>query len=83
MRSPRGLGEGVGGEQIAVLSIDDIEEPVLRRVHQGLDVAAFNLEIGKDDVHRRRVVPGIARNCLVVPQVLAGIGIECDDRAQE
>src|SRR3546814_3496494 len=41
---------------------------------------AADLQRGGDHVGRAFVIPGFARIGLVVPDVLAGIGIECNDR---
>src|SRR3546814_13549129 len=41
---------------------------------------AADLQRGGDHVGRAFVIPGLARIGLVVPDVLAGIGIECNDR---
>ena len=77
------LPDLLGGEQLPVAAIDHVEEAVLRRVQQHLARRAVDREIGQHDVHARVVVPALARNGLVVPLVLPGVGVERDDRAQE
>ena len=75
--------ERLRGNQLAVAAIDDIEEAVLRRLHQHLARLAVDAQIGEHDVLSRGEVPRLARRRLVVPHVLAGVRLERDDRAQE
>ena len=70
-------------DQLAVGAIDHVEEAVLRRLHQHLARLAVDRQIREHDVLRRGEVPGLARRRLVVPDVLAGVRLERDDRAQE
>ena len=70
-------------DQFPVAAVDHVEEAVLRGVHERLDLAALDAEVRQDDVHVRVVVPGLARGRLVVPAVLAGVGVEGEHRAEE
>ena len=80
---PGHLGEGFSHEQFSILPVDDIEETILRCVHQRLHGAAVHFQVGQDDVHVRVVVPGFPGSGLVVPAVFAGVGVQGDDRTQE
>ena len=52
-------------------------------MHQRLHRAAVDVEVGQHDVHVGVVVPRLAWRGLVVPAVLAGVGIQRDDGAEE
>ena len=80
---PCHLAEFLGRQQFAVGAVDDVEETILGCVQQGLDGLAAELHVGQHDVHVGVVIPGLAGCGLVVPLVLAGVGIERDDGAQE
>jgi hypothetical protein len=75
--------ERLRGDQLAVGAIDHVEEAVLRRLHQHLARLAIDAQIREHDVLSRGEVPRLARRRLVVPHVLAGVGLERDDGAQE
>ena len=72
-----------GRNQLTRGAVDHIEEAVLRRLHNDLAVAAVDLEIGEHHVLHGRVIPGIAGDCLVVPRVLARVGVERNDGRQK
>src|SRR5690606_7141154 len=80
---PRYVDEGLAGDELARLAIDDVEEPVLRRLQQHLAGPAVDDEIGQDDRLRAGVVPVVRRRLLEVPDVLAGRGTQRDDGAQK
>ena len=80
---PRDLRERLGRDQAPVRAVDDVEESVLRRLHEDFALFTPDLEVREDDVHVRVVVPRLPRRVLVVPQVLARIGVQRDDGAQE
>src|SRR3546814_7205120 len=44
---------------------------------------AVDLEIGQLHIHGRVVIPAFSRVELIVPFVLAGLGVESDDRREE
>ncbi len=52
-------------------------------MQQHLARAPVDHEVGERHVHRRVVVPGLARRGLVVPGVCARVGVDRYDRAQE
>ena len=83
VRRPGHVNQLVGGNKLAVRTIEHIEETVLRCMQQRLDRLLINRQIREDHVHIRVVVPGFTWHRLIVPDVLAGIGIERDDRAQK
>src|SRR3546814_3108449 len=60
-----------------------MEKAVLRRGHQHLARLAVDLEIGQLHIHGRVVIPAFSRVELIVPFVLAGLGVESDDRREE
>ena len=80
---PSDLAEFLGRQHLAGLAVDHIEESVLRCMQDHRTRLAADLERRKRDVHRRVVVPGLARGRLVVPHVLAGVRIERDDRTKK
>ena len=63
------------GDQLAVLSIQNIKEPVLGSLHYHPAHVAVYLEVSQHDVLRGGVVPGFSWHCLVVPSVGPVIGI--------
>ena len=81
-----GPGDGdelLGRDQFACAAVEDVEEAVLRRLHEDLAYPAADRQLGEHDRLGGGVVPGVAGRRLVVPDVLAGIGAERDDRRQE
>ena len=74
---------GLGSEQFAGLAIEDIEEAVLRRLHQDLADLSVDPEVGEDHLLGGGIVPLLTRGGLVMPGVFAGIDIERDDRGKE
>ena len=79
---PGHLGEGLGRDQLPGRPVQDIEEAVLRRLHQHLALAALDLQVGQDDRLGRGVVPGVARRGLIPPDHVAVVGPEGDDRRE-
>ena len=75
--------ERIGREQFAVGPINREEEAVLRRVVQHLHILAIALFIGEDDRLGSRVIPAFGRGFLIVPFILASIGVERDDGREE
>ena len=81
-----GPGDGdelLGRDQFAGAAVEHVEEAVLRRLHEDLAHLAADRQLGEHDRLCGRVVPGVAGRRLVVPDVLAGVGAERDDRRQE
>ena len=80
---PGHLAELAGRDKLARGGIQNIEEAVFRRLHHHPAWFAIDVQGGDDDVLGRGEIPGIPRRGLVVPHVLAGVGIEGDDRRYE
>ena len=80
---PRHLGEGLRRDQRAVGPVQHVEEAVLRGMHEDLPLHAVEDEIGQDDVHVGVVVPRLPGRRLIVPEVVAGVGIQRHDGRQE
>ena len=72
----------IGGQQLAGGAIQHVEEPVLRRLHDHLARATADREVGQHHRLHRGVVPGVARHRLVMPDQLAVVGIDGQDRRQ-
>src|SRR5690554_7957936 len=74
----------VAGDELSGGSVDDIEEAVLRRLHQHLTHASVNLYVGQHDVLGGRIVPRLTRCGLEVPDVFRSeerrVGKECRSR---
>ena len=79
---PVHLDEVLRGDELAVRAIDHEEEAVLGCVQDDLARLAADLQVGEDHRLRRGEVPVVARRLLVVPDVLAGVGIERNDRGE-
>ena len=82
----RGPGDrhiGFGRDQLAVRAVQHIEEAVLRRLHQHLTRLAVDCQVGQDDVLGGRVVPALAGRRLIVPDVLASVGLQGQDGGEE
>ena len=79
---PVDVGDRLGGDEFPRLTVDHEEEAVLRRLHQDLAEPAPDLEVGEHDVLRRGVVPGLGRGRLVVPDELARVGAQGEDRGE-
>ncbi len=73
----------VGADQFAGLGIPHIEEALLGRLHQDVAHFAVDHQVGGDQRVGVVVVPLVARHLLVVPPVLAGLGVQRDDRGDE
>src|SRR3546814_4010092 len=67
----------------SVAAIDDVEETVLRCLHDHLARFAVDVQVGEDQALRRGEVPALAGRGLVVPDVVAGLGFQRHDRRQE
>ena len=73
---------GLCRDELSVGAVDDVEEAVLRCLHDDLAHLTGNLDVSKDHVLGRCVVPGIARGGLVVPGVAAIVRVDGNDRRQ-
>src|SRR5205823_2065954 len=73
----------VGRQQLSSSAVEDVEKAVLGSVEQGLPHSPADLEVGED--HRRSavIVPLFGGDLLIVPAIVSGAGIHCDDRAEE
>src|SRR5580692_2208112 len=80
---PGDRGVGFCGNDITGGAIEYVEESVLRSLKKNLSPDPVDCDVGKDDWRGGIVVPCIAGNFLVVPNVFAGVGFERDDRAGE
>ena len=80
---PRRRDVLVRRQQLARDAVDDVEEAVLRRLHQHLARFAVDDEVREDDVLRRGVVPVVTRRDLVMPLQAPGVRIEREDRREE
>ena len=69
-----------GGNKFAGLAINYVEKPVFRRLHNDFTLGSFNLNIGQNHMLSGGVVPGFSRGGLVMPDVLAAVRVEGDDR---
>ena len=79
---PLGPGDGRvrrGRDQLTGRAVDDIEEAVLRRLHEDLAGLSAHREVGKDHVLGGCVVPAFARSGLIVPDVFACVGPQGQD----
>ncbi len=79
---PVHFGEVLGRDELAVGAVDDEEEAVLGRMQQHLARLAADLHVGQDHRLGGGVVPVVAGRLLVVPLVLAGVGVQRHHRAQ-
>ena len=72
----------VGREQLTRRPVEHVEEAVLRRLHDHLAHASADRQVGQHHRLDGRVIPGIARHRLVVPDQLAVVGIDRQNRRQ-
>src|ERR1700722_14994610 len=79
-RCPRYPYVFIRAQKLPILSVEDIKEPVLRRLHQNFALLPRDLEICNHNLHSWVVIPGVGRRLLVVPLVRAGISVERDNR---
>ena len=79
---PTDLCVSLGRQQLAGLTVEHVEEPVLRGLHQNFAKPAADLEIGKNDVLGRGIVPRITRCGLIVPHQLAGLRAHGENRRE-
>src|SRR6185312_7205219 len=70
-------------DHFAGLRIEYVEDAVLRRMHHDVPLLAVDEEIGRRDLRRAVEVEALVGSLLVVPHVLAGLGIQSDDRGRE
>ena len=77
------VGEFLGRDQLSGCAIDYIEEAVFWCMHDHGAKLAADRQIAELDIHRVIIVPGLSGVDLIVPDILAGIGVDCDDRSQE
>ncbi|MNE08412.1 hypothetical protein D3C80_1010610 [compost metagenome] len=70
---PCDLAELLGREQLAALTIQDIEKTVFRCLHQHLSRFAIDLQGSQSDLLGSGKVPGVARGHLVVPNQVAAL----------
>ncbi len=83
MRGPVRIDELVCRQQRAGGTVEDVEETILRCLHQHVPLRPIDLQGRKHQRRRRVEVPAFARRLLVVPDVLASIRIQGDDRGDE
>ena len=67
-------------DQLSGCAVEHIKETVLRRLHHHRARPAVDLEVRENHVLSGVEVPRVARCGLVVPDVLAGPGLQRDDR---
>ena len=82
VRRPVDPDIGLRGQQGTVGAVQHVEETVFRCLEQDLADGAVDLEVGQDHVLGGRVVPGLTRSRLVMPDVLASVGVERHDGRQ-
>src|SRR5262249_31228183 len=70
----------LGRYELTVCAVDDEKESVLGRVQDYLPLLPIYLQIGENYGLRGRVIPVVAGRFLIVPHILAGVGIERDER---
>ena len=75
--------EVLGGDQLSGLAVENVEKPILVRLHQDLAIDAIDREVRQDQLLNRVVIPLLAGRGLVVPDIVAGVGIDRHDRRQE
>jgi len=63
----------IGRNEFPGFAVNDIEKAVFGRLHNNFTGLAFDLQIRQDKMLGRRIVPGFARGCLVVPNIFARI----------
>ena len=73
---------GLGRDEVAISSIQHVEEAIFRCLHDDFSRFVVDLDISKDHVLGRRVVPSIAGRGLIVPDVLTGIRVQGDNRGK-
>ncbi len=80
---PVRIHEFVRGQQGARCAVQHVEEAVLRGLHQHVSISSVDLE-GRQHERRRGIeVPALTGGLLVVPDIVAGVGIQRDDRCDE
>jgi hypothetical protein len=72
----------LGRDELAVGTIDHVEEAVLRRVHQHFTRLAIDREIGEHDMLAGSEIPAFGRRLLEVPGIGAGLGLQRDHRRE-
>ena len=79
---PVHIDEVLGRDELAVGAVDDEEEAVLGRMQDDLARLAADLDVGQHHGLGGGEVPAVARRFLVVPDVLARIGVQRHDAGQ-
>ena len=72
-----------GGEQFAGLAVKDIEKAILWSLHDDFARLPVDVQVGKNQVLRRCVIPPVARCRLIVPDIFARVWIESNDGGEE
>src|SRR5215471_12906731 len=71
----------LAGDELSGNAIQHVEEAVFRRMQQDLAIFAVNVQVRQDNVLGSREIPGLARCLLKIPDHLAGVRLDGDDRA--
>ena len=82
-RGPIHRDEWIGRQQLSVRAIQDIEKTVLGSLHEHLALHPVDGQLGERHLLHAVVVPVLAWDLLIMPDVFAGIGAYRHDRAQE
>jgi hypothetical protein len=77
---PRHRDVRLGGDQLAIRAVEDVEEAILRRLHDDLAHHAAEVDLGQHQVLHRGVVPVVTGRSLEVPDQLSRIGAHRQDR---
>ena len=77
-RCPILLSKWCGGQELTVRGVKHIEKAVFWRLHYNAAgfVVRAQWQVRQQHLLGRRVIPLIARRCLIVPPVLACISVE-------
>ena len=78
----RGPGDGdivLGRDQFAGRAVQNVEEAVLGGLHHDLAGLTVNVHFRQHDVLRGGIVPALAWGGLIVPNIVAIVGLERDD----
>src|SRR5680860_1381371 len=83
MRGPIHIRIRFSRKELSCGTVKDIEKAIFRCLHNHFPAFATYLEISEDKLLRSCIVPAIARGGLIMPYILAIVGIDGDDRRQE
>ena len=83
MSHPVRIDEFIGRQYLSGGAVENVKEPILRGLQQHIPVRAGDSECRQHDGRCRVVVPALTGRLLVMPDVLAGIGVHGDDRGDE